>query len=207
VISSPAVTDDRVFVGSLFIGSASSGTLHAIAAADGTSVWTVQTGADVASSPAVAADTVYVGDDSSTMYAVAASDGRERWQLNTGGDDSVFDDITGSPAVVGETVYVTDGTTSQVGGVYALAGSEQSGGDNPVVVGDSPATNVDDDPYLEDVDGDGQFTIGDVQIFFQNRDADVVQDNAELFDFSGTDPDEVTIADVQALFQSFQERN
>jgi outer membrane protein assembly factor BamB len=36
----------------------------------GRSIWTYRTGADIRSSPAAAAGTVYVGNDSGTVYAV-----------------------------------------------------------------------------------------------------------------------------------------
>lgn len=76
----------------------------------------------------------------------------------------------------------------------------------PPVTGENPPQDLDDDDLYEDIDGDGDFTIGDVQLFFQNRHAAVIQDNAASFNFSGNNPDEVTISDVQALFQQFQER-
>lgn len=75
------------------------------------------------------------------------------------------------------------------------------------IVGDDPPQDLDDDGLYEDLDGDGDFSIGDVQVFFQHRNSDIVQDNAGFFNFSGTDPDEVTIGDVQALFQLFQDQN
>ena len=63
------------------------------------------------------------------------------------------------------------------------------------------SNDLDGDGYHEDVDGDGEFSIADVQVFFQNRDSDAVNDNADLFNFDDTEPVEVTIGDVQALFQ------
>jgi len=73
----------------------------------------------------------------------------------------------------------------------------------PAIVGGDPPQDPDGDGLYEDIDGDGELTVGDVQLFFENRDSEVVQTNAEFFNFSGTDPDEVTVADVQALFQLF----
>jgi surface glycoprotein (TIGR04207 family) len=63
------------------------------------------------------------------------------------------------------------------------------------------SNDLDGDGYHEDVDGDGEFSISDVQVFFQYRDSDKVQNNANLFNFDDTEPVEVTIGDVQALFQ------
>jgi hypothetical protein len=70
----------------------------------------------------------------------------------------------------------------------------------------NPATDVDGDGLYEDVNGDGEFTIADVQAFFEHRNSDVVQNNAALFNFDDNDPPDVTIRDVQALFQLFQEQ-
>jgi len=68
----------------------------------------------------------------------------------------------------------------------------------PPMFGDSPAQNADDDLALEDVNDDGEVTVADVQVFFQNRGSETVQSNTELFDF---DQDgSVTIGDVQILF-------
>lgn len=78
-------------------------------------------------------------------------------------------------------------------------------GGPPPIEGDDPPQDLNGDGLYEDIDGDSEFTIGDVQRFFQNRDAEVIQDNAEFFNFSGTDPGEVTISDVQALFLQFVE--
>lgn len=71
---------------------------------------------------------------------------------------------------------------------------------------ENPPQDLDGDGLYEDIDGDGEFTIGDVQVFFQNRNADVIQNNAEFFNFSESESPEVTIGDVQVLFQLFQEQ-
>jgi hypothetical protein len=76
----------------------------------------------------------------------------------------------------------------------------------PPVVGSSPPQDLDGDGLFRDINGDGQVTIADVQIFFQNRNSAVVQNNAEFFNFDGDEPADVTIADVQALFQDYIER-
>jgi len=83
---------------------------------------------------------------------------------------------------------------------------EDDGEGPPPITGEDPPQDPDGDGLYEDVDGDGELTVGDVQLFFENRDSEVIQTNAEFFNFSGTDPDEVTVADVQALFQLFTER-
>jgi hypothetical protein len=69
----------------------------------------------------------------------------------------------------------------------------------PPVTGDDPPTNVDDDAPLEDVDGDGTFTIFDVQAFLETFDGPVVQSNVAAFDFDGDG--DVDIFDVQTQLE------
>ncbi len=64
---------------------------------------------------------------------------------------------------------------------------------------DTPPRDLDADGLHEDVDGDGRFTIFDVQVFFQYLDSDPVQNNPSLFDFSDTGG-AVDVLDVQAMF-------
>ena len=59
------------------------------------------------------------------------------------------------------------------------------------------------DGLLNDLTGDGEFTIVDVQVLFENFDGDAIQDNVAAFDFLGDD--RVTIFDVQALFNQLQD--
>ena len=99
--------------------------------------------------------------------------------------DSPIDDAL---LIVG---FETSGTT----GVFRIKDAP------PAIVGDSVPRDLDGDGFYEDVDGDGEFTIGDVQVFFQNYQSDVIQNNAEFFNFSESEPSEVSIGDVQALFQ------
>ncbi|MDQ2054593.1 PKD domain-containing protein [Halobellus sp. H-GB7] len=62
----------------------------------------------------------------------------------------------------------------------------------------SPVTDVDDDGAYEDINGDGEFNIVDIQGLFVNLDDEAVQDNPAYFDFNGDGT--VDVADVQALF-------
>lgn len=64
----------------------------------------------------------------------------------------------------------------------------------------NPPTDTTGDGLLNDVNGDGEFDITDVQVFFENLENNAIQNNPELFDFSQTGGD-VTITDVQALFE------
>jgi surface protein len=61
----------------------------------------------------------------------------------------------------------------------------------------------DDDGIYEDVDGDGEFTLDDVGLYYDalylNRDSEYVQNNLASFDVDGDGV--ITLADVQALFE------
>ena len=73
-------------------------------------------------------------------------------------------------------------------------------GPDPLPGFDTPPRDLDSDGLHEDVDGDGRFSIFDVQVFFRFLDSDPVQNNPSLFDFSDTGGD-VDVLDVQAMFE------
>ena len=104
VISSPAVDEESVYVGS------EDQTVYSLTRSTGTEQWRVPTGGRVLSSPAVVDGTVYVGSGAG-VYALSAADGTERWNFST------EDEVISSPAVVSGTVYLGDAT----GYVYALS--------------------------------------------------------------------------------------
>lgn len=64
-----------------------------------------------------------------------------------------------------------------------------------------PATDTTGDDLLNDVNGNTVFDIGDVQALFQNLDDEAVQNNPELFDFTGDGT--VSLLDVQFLFDAY----
>ena len=119
-------------------------------------------------------------------------------------------------------VTLTD--SSDVGGlnyfVAAVGDSSQSGqvsqsvileldpesddGPGPVGEFENAPTDPDGDGVYEDVTGNGEFTIGDVQAFYANYEDDPsIADNPEAFDFNGVGG--VSIGDVQALYSQYQE--
>jgi hypothetical protein len=106
-----------------------------------------------------------------------------------------------------QTVTVTfeNATSGLEPGIYnvSMAGSTDAVSGSltlSVDVGGSqePATDTTGDGNLDDITGDGEFNIFDVQALFISFEEPVIQDNAELFNFAGSD--EVGIFDVQALF-------
>ena len=128
VISSPAVADGTVFVGS------TDGNLYAVDLASGAQTWKIFTGVRVTSSPAVENGVVYFGSYSGRFYAVDAATGTLKWKFQTAGEKRFagkhlhgsepaaesmpdpFDFYLSSPALWGGAVYFGSGD----GNVYAL---------------------------------------------------------------------------------------
>jgi eukaryotic-like serine/threonine-protein kinase len=80
LISSPAVADGMVYVGS------SDGKIYAIKRSDGTSVWHFQTQGPVSSSPAVWNGIVYGASVDGYVYALDAPTGQLKWRFKTEGE-------------------------------------------------------------------------------------------------------------------------
>lgn len=64
-----------------------------------------------------------------------------------------------------------------------------------------PTQAITDDEYYEDVTGDGNFNIEDVQVFFEQYTADEVTTHPQFYDFSGLNEESLSIFDVQGLFR------
>ena len=62
-----------------------------------------------------------------------------------------------------------------------------------------PAQDTNDDGLANDINDDGEFSMVDVQLLFENRNSVAVQNNPKSFDFSGDG--QIGIADVQVLFE------
>jgi PKD repeat protein len=82
-----------------------------------------------------------------------------------------------------------------------------SGDGPPVIIGDSSASDPDGDGLFEDINGDGKFTLKDVQTLFEEADSDIVRNNSALFNFDNSEPPAVTLSDVRALFNTLLEQN
>ena len=85
VKSSPAIVQQRVFIGS------DDGNVYALALADGKKVWSFKTGGGIESSPLVLEGKVYVGSSDAFLYALDAVSGKLVWKYETG------DKILGAP--------------------------------------------------------------------------------------------------------------
>jgi len=128
VLSSPAIADGMVYVGSY------DGKLYAVRSSSGRQLWAFTTKGPVNSSPAVANGVVYFSSLDGNVYAVGAVDGRERWHFKTGGErrftapgihgmiprtewmPDPFDVLLSSPVVSAGTLYIGSGDHH----VYAL---------------------------------------------------------------------------------------
>ena len=77
------------------------------------------------------------------------------------------------------------------------------GGPVPPIETALPPRDIDGDGKYEDVRGNGDLSILDVQELFKNLDNPDLQANSELFNFQGDSPDEVGILDVQALYDQY----
>ena len=100
-ISSPAVSDGTVYVGS---GDHS---VYALDAKSGALRWKFETGNVVHASPAIAGGAVYIGSWDRYMYALDAKSGALRWKFATGDDRTIHNQvgIPSSAAVANGKVY------------------------------------------------------------------------------------------------------
>jgi outer membrane protein assembly factor BamB len=108
------------------------------------------------------------------------------------GETTTFAFQTAGEYDVTLTVTGLDGTARSMTRTVSVVGVP-----SPVTGTDQPQ-DLDGDGLFEDVRGDGEFTILDVQALFENLDSPVVQTNPSAFDFQTTGG--VTILDVQELF-------
>lgn len=148
------------------------------------------------------------------------------------GDVSGTQDIelqfdNGTAVVYNDTRTVTLAATGRTNGTFEWATKRSDAGDYTAtitsaddsdaagttvepkikpVVGDNPPRDLNGDGLYRDMQGDGEFNIFDVQTLFDNLDNDMLQANAELFNFSGNDENEVDIFDVQALFEDLRQK-
>lgn len=94
------------------------------------------------------------------------------------------------------------GTDAQT--TITITGDGGDQGPPPVPGQENRPQDLDDDGLYENVTGGGDFSIQDVQVFFDVRDSDPVQNNAQSFNFDEEEPPDITVRDVQAHFQLFQ---
>ena len=115
VISSAAIVEDRVFVGS------DDGNVYALALGDGKKIWAFKTGGGVESSPLVMEGKVFVGSSDGFLYALEAATGKLAWKYETG------DKILGAPNWVRLGAGSGTGVSSAPQGVSPEAESSREG--------------------------------------------------------------------------------
>lgn len=93
-VTSPALQD-----GILYAGNSDGLYVHALDALTGEELWRTPTGQRVFSSPAVAGDALFVGNQGGRFMKLSAADGRVEWDLRLG------EAVASSPVVVGDHVY------------------------------------------------------------------------------------------------------
>ena len=92
--SSPAIVDNKVYVGS------NDGKIYCLNALTGAHIWSYTTNDIVDSSPAVAYGYVYIGSTDNNVYCLDASTGAKIWNYTTGGD------VRSSPTIDSGNLYV-----------------------------------------------------------------------------------------------------
>jgi outer membrane protein assembly factor BamB len=108
ILSTPALADGRVFV-----GSSDAQFVQCVEQPSGKEVWRFRTNGPVWSSAAVARSIVYFGSNDGNLFALDRASGVERWRFKT--NDRIFS----SPVVSDGMVYFG----SDDGNLYALQGS------------------------------------------------------------------------------------
>ena len=114
--------------------------------------------------------------------------------LEPGGSETLtFTGVAGDLGTGQYDVVVTSGETQLTGSLTVTVGVDVTGDGNV-------ASDTTGDGLLNDIDGDGEFAIFDVQALFNYFEDDIVTNSPELFNFDGATPPKMSIFDVQALF-------
>jgi hypothetical protein len=156
----------------------------------------VGTVVDESGSPVAGATVTLLDGDTETGVTETDGNGQYAVPADTGSYTLDVRETGFKPAT--EPVTVVSGEASVLNVVLLFGPPSLPGIDNP-------PRDLDGDGLFEDVDGDGEFTVFDVQSFFLNFGAPVVQNNPDAFNFSGADPPDISIFDVQALFDLLDE--
>jgi hypothetical protein len=101
-------------------------------------------------------------------------------------------DLDLSVSAIGDENGTSYAVTGTQGATLSVVAVQQVPG------GEGLPTDGDDDGLYEDVNGDGNVTVADVQTLWDNRNDPAITDNAEFYDFNGDGSFDVV--DVQALW-------
>lgn len=147
-------------------------------------------------------ETATTGTESIESYHWTVVD--EEDEVVDTGTGSSFTTVFPAEGTYTVTLMVVDGFGFEDTATQQVSIDEGEESDLDVVVGVNPPRDLNADGLYRDIDGNCEFDIGDVQALFFNLHSDAVQENAQAFNFSGMDADEVTIFDVQALFRDLE---
>ncbi len=114
--------------------------------------------------------------------------------------DVTLPDDPEQPVYFMTAVENADGSTGTPSNVVVLQNDPSQVDQGPPTLPgfENAPTDPDGDGVYEDVNGDGDVNVGDVQALFANDDGPVVQNNTAAFDVNGDGA--VNVGDVQALF-------
>lgn len=144
-------------------------------------------------------DTIFAGT-SDELIAIRRDSGELIWQIDVGGRGGL--DNWDSIEAFDQFLYVSQRSFSPAFYVLEPESLQNDPAQLPPkpIIAERPPRDLDGNGLYEDINGDGIADVSDVQALHQNLETDSVQDNSEAFNFAGGDPDEVTEADVEALY-------
>jgi hypothetical protein len=136
--------------------------------------------------------------ENNSQVAATTSDGDGQYALAASPGEYVVEITKGGFKPVSQTATITSAEATLVNATLPAGPPSLPGFDNP-------PQDLDNDGLFEDVDGNGVFDIFDVQALFTHLDSIAVQNNPAAFNFGDdTNPSDVTIFDVQALFDRLE---
>ena len=146
---------------------------------------------------------LFVTSSKGTLYAINSENGEVEWIF-----DEPKDSIKGAATVVPDP---SDGNSGDSRVLLGTAGhhdgwASEAAKDGVIfdidkpIIGNFVPKDLDDDGLYEDVNGDGSADVVDVQTLHRNLDSNLVQSHSEAFNFAEDNPEEVTQADVAALY-------
>lgn len=144
-----------------------------------------------------------------TIPADAVSVDQSGFTVSLGGGEEVVFEVT-LPDEIEPATYRGDVTVSANGGETSATESMAiavlpEGPQEPLVTEADPPTDPNEDGLYEDLTGDGDSTVEDVHVLFDNLGTNAVQTNSKAFNFALDDDSKVTIRDVQALYNRVTE--
>lgn len=188
-VSPPAAAEGIIVVGIDASETDAPTGLYAYDQFSGQEIWRFETGDIVGAKPTIADSHVYVPTSDHYLYCLQLADGEEQWSIG------FRSPLTNPPIVSDNWVFVN----TEGGELFGLRG--EAAGPPPVGSWGNDPTDPDHDGVYEDVNGDGEFDLGDVQGFYSSQESSAVQNNPSAFDFNGDGG--IDIGDVQALFEEY----